>query len=245
VSARVDDGEHADRVQTDDDRMSADGIIPDAWQVPPRFRHRVGLGAGRQRAMVDDGHLLLILHDVPEAGVTERTPRVFWRKPDGVWSSDVRAHLDRFRGVVHALDERVDRTSDVDELFQIIRSATPLFRTVRHMHAAFQQAREGVDDVELITLRDAAGDLERAADLTLQDAKNALEHAQAKLAQKMNDAQHRLNLLAALFFPVTAIASVVGNAMHTGLEDLHPAAYWVIIAAAFVVGFFLRGRLTK
>lgn len=224
---------------------SIGGIIPEAWSVPARFRHRVGAGAGRQRAMVEDGHLLLILHDVPAAGVTERSARVFWRKPDGSWSGDVRAHLEKFRGVVHALDERVDQTSDVDELFQIIRSATPLFRTVRHMHMAFQQAREGIDDVEIITLRDAAGDVERAADLTLQDAKNALEHAQAKLSQQMSDAQHRLNLLAALFFPVTAIASVVGTTMHSGLESMPPAVYWVIIAAAFAVGFVLRGRLAK
>ena len=47
-------------------------VIPDAWQVPMKFRQRVGIHAGRQRAMIEGGHLLLILHDVPAAGVAER-----------------------------------------------------------------------------------------------------------------------------------------------------------------------------
>ena len=235
------------------------GVIPPAWAVPARFRQRVGDGPGRQRAMIEDGHLLLILHDVPPPGLADRTARLFWRAPSGAWTAahgDGRAALDAhvaaFRTAIHALDEEVDRTHDVDALFRIIRAATPILRTVRHMHQALQQAREGVDDHDVITLRDAAGDLERAIDLTLQDAKNALEHAQAKanedqarFAQKALDAQHRLNLLAAVFFPVTAIASVVANSMHTGLEEVPAPVFWIIIGAAFVSGWFIRGRLTR
>jgi hypothetical protein len=47
----------------------------------------MGDAAGRQRAMVHDGHLLLVLHDVPEAGRPERLARLFWREPTGQWKA--------------------------------------------------------------------------------------------------------------------------------------------------------------
>src|SRR5687768_162403 len=69
------------------DRMKKAKIIPSSWELPNIFHGRLGEAAGRQRAMVHDGHLLLILHDVPEPGVPERVAVLFWRNPQGVWRS--------------------------------------------------------------------------------------------------------------------------------------------------------------
>ena len=42
-------------------------LLPAPWQVPSVFRERMGTQVGRQRSMVADGHLLLVLHGASEA----------------------------------------------------------------------------------------------------------------------------------------------------------------------------------
>jgi hypothetical protein len=234
-------------------------VIPEPWEVPQRFRQRVGIYAGKQRAMVDSGHLLLILHDIPEPGDADRTARLFWRAPDGTWKASgtggdgfaaLKRHLENFQRVIHDLDEKVEKTQKADELYAVLRHATPLQRTTRNLHKALQDAREGIDDKSIITMRDFANDLERGVELVVTDAKNALEYAEAKqaeeqtkFAQKTADAQHRLNLLAALFFPVTAIGTMLGTNLHSGLEGRPPWVFWTLLVLSFGVGFFVRGSL--
>lgn len=241
-------------------------VIPENWSVPPRIRQRLGSQAGRQRAMVEDGHLLLILHDIPKPGDPERTARIFWRSSGGDWKAAggqgsglaaLKRHLEGFAAAIGELDEKVDKTHrnlshGADELYEVLRAITPINRTVRHLHKAMQDAREGVDDKDIISLRDLANDLERATELVVADAKNALEYTEAKaaaeqavFAKKTVDAQHKLNLLAALFFPVTAVASVLGTEMSTGFETGGPVVFWVIIAASIALGFFIRSSLSK
>lgn len=242
-------------------------VIPETWTVPAKFRQRIGTHAGRQRAMVEDGHLLIILHDVPKPGEAERSARIFWRSSGGDWKATggqgnglaaLKRHLDGFQSTIQELDERVDASQKslsrgADELYEVLKAITPINRTVRHLHKAMQEAREGVpDDKDIISLRDLANDLERTTELVVADAKNALEYTEAKaaaeqavFAKKTVDAQHRLNLLAALFFPVTAVASVLGTQMPTGLEGGGPILFWVIIAASIALGFFIRSTLSK
>jgi len=241
-------------------------VIPETWSVPPRFRQRLGSQAGRQRAMVEDGHLLLILHEVPKPGDPERRARLFWRSSGGDWKASggqgsglaaLKRHLESFQATIHELDEKVDKShqslsTGADELYEVLRAITPINRTVRHLHKTLQEAREGIDDKDIISMRDLANDLERATELVVADAKNALEYTEAKaaaeqavFAQKTVDAQHRLNLLAALFFPVTAVASVLGTEMSTGFERAGPVVFWVLIAASLAMGFFIRSTLSK
>lgn len=241
-------------------------VIPEPWQVPLRFRQRVGAHAGKQRAMVEGGHLLLILHEVPKPGDPERTARLFWRDPSAQWKASggqgnglaaLKRHIEGFQAAVQELDEKVDKShrnlsQGADALYDVLRTITPLHRTVRHLHKTLQDAREGIDDKELISMRDLANDLERASELVVADAKNALEYTEAKAAaeqavsaMKTVDAQHRLNLLAALFFPVTAVASVLGTEMRTGLEGTGAWLFWLLIASSIAAGFFIRGSLGK
>ena len=59
------------------------------WQhLPAEIKERFGQKrSGRQRAMVAEDHLLLVLHKVPQPGKREREGIFFWRKPDGSWDS--------------------------------------------------------------------------------------------------------------------------------------------------------------
>jgi Mg2+ and Co2+ transporter CorA len=51
---------------------------------------------------------------------------------------------------------------------------------------------------------------------------------------------HRLNILAAIFFPLTAIASLFGMNLRSGLEASPTWVFWVVFLAGIVVGMVVR-----
>ena len=59
--------------------------IPADWNIPDKLRDRLGPSAGRQRLLVEDGHLLIVLHAATGADEIGRRGRFFWRNPDGDW----------------------------------------------------------------------------------------------------------------------------------------------------------------
>ncbi len=62
--------------------------IPKTWELPDSIRKRLGVTVGKQRLMNEDGHLLLLLHQVPRAEDDEvRSAVVIWRNPTGEWKS--------------------------------------------------------------------------------------------------------------------------------------------------------------
>jgi len=105
----------------------------------------------------------------------------------------------------------------------------------------------------LISLRDMANDIERSVELVHADAKNGLEYTIAKrteeaadLSERIAKSGHRLNLLAALFFPVTAVGTMFGMNLTHGLEDAAaPLMFWVVLVLAFAVGFFVRSSISR
>ncbi|MEB3358033.1 MAG: hypothetical protein VKK04_15000 [Synechococcales bacterium] len=57
--------------------------LPPSWNLPDQIRNRFGQkSSGKQRAMLAEGHLLLVLHQVPSPGDRTRTGIFYWRKPD-------------------------------------------------------------------------------------------------------------------------------------------------------------------
>jgi Mg2+ and Co2+ transporter CorA len=236
-------------------------LIPETWGVPERFRQRLGSSAGRQRTMVEQGHLLMILHELPQPGDVERSARLFWRAPSGEWRATgakgnglkaLQAHVDQYRKRIEELDDSIDSAKTADQLYQVLRHASPLSRAARYMHRALQEAREAVDNRDILLLRDVAGDVERTGELVLSDAKNALDYLEAKaaeeqtvLARRATNAQHRLNLIAALFLPVTALGAVLGMNLTNGLEGHGSVTFWLVSAAAFGTGFWVRSSVTR
>jgi Mg2+ and Co2+ transporter CorA len=236
-------------------------LIPETWGVPERFRQRLGTSAGRQRAMLDAGHLLLILHELPKAGEVERAARLFWRAPTGEWRATgskgnglkaLQEHLQTYRKRALELDDEIDVATTAAQLYNLLRSLTPLTRAARYQHRALQEAREGVDNRDLIVLRDIAGDIERTLELLMGDAKNALDYIEAKeaevqtvLARRATEAQHRLNMVAALFLPITAVGAMFGMNLTSGLEAVGAAPFWIVGAVAFGTGFLVRALVSR
>lgn len=237
-------------------------VIPSTWELPVEIASRFGEKTGRQRLMEHGGHLLLVLHTVPRSDSTDREGALFWRKPGGDWESTekgnglngLKKHVDSYAQVVEELDLRLDTTRDADGLFKILSAVAPLLRAAKNMRLVLQTAREATGaDRDIITLRDQAEEIERTADLLRLEEKNALDfdiarraEEQAARGEEISALGHRLNMLAALFLPVTAVSSVLGVNIPIGIEEwLTPTRYWILIALCIGLGLVLQRMLTK
>lgn len=235
-------------------------LLPLTWQVPEEFRERLGDGAGRQRLMVHDGHLLLVLHKPPRSDETSRRGRFFWREPNGEWhSSDLGGgpnslfkHIAEFQEVFEKLDGVEETAESSVTLGGVIESLTPLRRSVHNLYDVLQESRKEVpDDRQLLNARDRAYDLDRNVELLLDNARNGLEfmiarraEQQAVEAHKMAVSAHRLNLLVAFFFPIATLAAVMGTNLRHGYEEVHsPFPFVGMLAIGLVAGIILRGFL--
>jgi hypothetical protein len=230
-------------------------LVPFAWQVPGVFRSRVGDRAGRQRIMTGEGHLLIILHKVPRAGVAEREFVLFWREPKGGWLSTeagsglgaLHAHFDAWRKVIDELEDVMAEPPQAASYFSVLQRTSPLLRTIRNTCRTMQEAREACSDRDILLARDEAGEMERAVDLLHTDAKNGMEFMIARQGEEeaRRSAQlvlmgHRLNLLAAIFLPLTALGSVFSMQLSSGLERWNaPWTFWCFVGTALLIGLVL------
>jgi len=238
--------------------------IPHNWEVPAVFRERFGTRAGRQRVMHADGHLLIVLHDVPDPGEPDvRNARLFWRKPDGTWKSSgsgatniaaLRAHVETFDAATDVLEAQVDKAVRAKDWFDVLHVAAPLLRSTRNMSKALQEARDLVKgDRELIAVRDQAQEIERTAELIHGHARDGLDFTVAKNAEDnahntahVIESGHRLNLITAMFLPITALGSLLGMNLVHGFETWkQPWAFWVVAVASFLLGIVVRSSLPK
>lgn len=234
--------------------------IPKGWAVPAKFRARMGENAGRQRHMVDEGHLLLVLHEVPTPEQSARVAQLFWRDKQGAWKSSsggggvgaLRDHLVAFERAVEAMEERAQVASSARAWFELLKEATPVQRTAHHLSSTLQAAREALDDRELINLRDRALEVERAVDLLTLEARDAIDfvtaqQAEAQAAHSLALAResHRLNIITAVFLPITALASIFSMTLKSGLESwLEPWPFWAVVAVGVVFGVVMNAKLS-
>jgi len=237
-------------------------IVPATWTIPEQLQARLGDTAGRQRAMTADGHLLFVLHEPPGPDDRVRKARLLWRDPTGSWSSNTKGsgtqvlkkHLADFAERTERLENQLLAAGCADDYFRLLQAVAPLHRSSRNLHVTLQQARDMVpDDRDLIVARDAAGDIERSFELLHSDAKNGLDYTvayeteqQSQRSYEMSVSAHRLNLLAAVFFPIAALSSVFGMNLSHGLES-YPSTwlFWGVLGAGFLSGLFLTPVIAK
>jgi hypothetical protein len=228
------------------------------WELPTEMQQRLGGASyGAQRIIHEQGHLMVILHEPPAGTGAERKPTVFLRKPDGGWfhkgnNPGERAFaklLESYRAALSTFEIRHQAAETAEELFQILGPLIPLTRAAMNMQATLQSARDAVSsDLMLIDLRDLAVEITRGFELLLADTRMSLDYrlahaaeAQARAAMEVSRAQHKLNTIAALTFPLMAIGAAFGMNLHSGVENLPGWVYWVIFAAGLSMGVMLRG----
>jgi hypothetical protein len=240
-------------------------LVPGDWEIPAKIRGRLGTSAGRQRILLEDGHLVLVLHAPPTADETERRGRFFWRDPGGNWRvapkgegvANLDQHLNEYEAAIEQLEQKEDTARGARDYFELLDRASPLVRAARNMYEALQQAREKVsDDRRIIVARDLAYDITRRADLLHEDAKNGLDFAvawqaeqQAESTYQMAVSTHRLNLLVAFFFPIATLMAVFGANLRHGLEGWDelrsPLPLLAVIGAGLMSGILLTAFVTK
>jgi hypothetical protein len=240
-------------------------LLPPEWNITPKLRDRLGTSAGRQRLLSADGHLLLVLHAAPGADEVGRRGRFFWRDIDGTWriapaSGAIRSiadHVEEYRLAIETLERADETATEARDFFELLDRITPLARATRHLHDVLQQARETVnDDRELIVMRDQASDLLRRVEILHDDSRNGLDYAIARqgeqlaeISYQMSVATHRLNVLAAFFFPFAVLSAIFGLNLHHGLESWddsnRPLPLLVVIGGAALCGAILTAFVTR
>jgi len=233
-------------------------IIPPTWALPDTVRIRLGQSTyGRERAIVEEGHLLLVLHKPPGPDDRSREGLLFWRNPAGDWqfnrggpgTGGLKRHVQSYAEIEGKLTADYEHAGDINTFFDLMETLVPLTRAARNMHQALQTAREAIKgDTFLIEMRDQAYEVERNLDLLYEDVRNAIQHLaarkaeeQARLSEGALHASHRLNILAALFFPLTAIASLFSMNFAHGMDEHKPVIFWLVVVVSVALGFAIKG----
>ena len=234
--------------------MERSVTIPNDWQIPPSISARVAEIPGAQHAIEGDGHLILILHKLPTAASAARELRMFWRTPDGTWSSDelgadinaLQQHLAEFNACVLKLEANENNASSADEYFLIRRQITPIHRAAHNMSAAISRAYEMFpDDRGLLACRNLAATVERTSELLKEDVTYGLEYSMAKQTELQALASHRLNIIAAIFFPILAFASIFGMNLEHGFEHEAHWLFWLFVLFGIVIGMVMKSLIFR
>ena len=206
--------------------------------------------------MKADGHILLILHKLPEPGAEERAARIFWRNPHGEWQSsdggaglaDFKTHISEYDRAADQLDIRLHSERSAENYFAVLHALTPLARAAKHLAAVLQEAREEVStDRHILLARDEMVEIERHCELMLTEAQQGMQFLatqradeQARQSERIAVAGHRLNLLMAMCLPATAIASILSMNAEQRWENV-----WRMIVIAGVLGVLVMTWVSR
>jgi CorA-like Mg2+ transporter protein len=228
-------------------------IIPPTWTLPEAIKARIGQNTyGHQRAIVEEGHLLLVLHQPPAADESRREGVLFWRNPAGEWQwsrggpgpGALKRHVQAYGELEAKLAHEYETNPSLTSLFDLMEALTPLIRSAHNMHQALQAARESFKfDGFLIEMRDLAYEVDRNFGLLMEDVKHAIQcrtareaEEQAQIGREAVRASHRLNRLVALFLPLTAIASIFSMQFKHGLNENDPKIFYIVLILGVSLG---------
>ena len=206
--------------------------------------------------------MALVLHKPPGPDDTKREGVLFWRDTSGQWrvnrgvgagDAALKKLIQNYSELESKLTDAYEKAHDTTSLFDVLEQVTPLTRAARNLHGSLQSAREGIgDDPFLIEARDLSYEVERNFELLLEDVRNALQYRtareaeqQAKHSQEALRASHRLNILVAVFLPLTAIGGIFGMNLASGLENVSPVVFWLVLIVGINLGFALKGWVLR
>jgi Mg2+ and Co2+ transporter CorA len=225
-------------------------FLPRPFAVERDLLSQLGERPGHQRAVHGDRELLLVVHEVPEPGVPERTARFFWKQANGVWmdaaggpvSNTLNGLLENYTRTIDANEEALEEAESAREIFGVLRHAAPLARSTRNLTAALDSVVSYAEDDRIMrSARDRARELDRAAELLLADARMMLEFRRAEAAEehaesaeKLSRIAFRLNLVAGFSLPLVALGGLLG--MNVELPGWLRGAFWAVVLTGMALG---------
>jgi hypothetical protein len=238
-------------------------LIPANWtSFPDEFRERLGTTVGRQRCMAIPNQLLIVAHQVPEHDEVSRRGQLFWLDSSGEWRASngdpgkvaLQMHLDRYSKRIDHFEVIEAKAQKADDYLPILDGIVPLVRSTKNLLSTLEEARkEFPKDRSIIDHRDRAYELSRQAELLYEDAKNSMEVAMIRRADEqtmathqMTVASHRLNLLAAIFFPLATMGSVFGTTLTDNWSwSKSISGFACFLAAGIALGLILVGFVSR
>ncbi|WP_367873794.1 CorA family divalent cation transporter [Luteolibacter sp. Populi] len=224
--------------------------LPSGFDPEDEILDQLSNRPGNQRCVVGRDELLLVVHEVPKAGIPEREPLIFWRRQDESWVDYGGGRglkrlgdlLDRYAKVIDEHEDVIDEADTAAEIFALARVTSPLARACRNLGIAIDQTLvHDEDNRELKSFRDRARELERASDQLNQDARLTLEFWKAERseeqqasAEKLNKIVFRLNLLAGAFLPLVALGGIFG--MNVKLPGFVDGWFWGVVCIGLTTG---------
>jgi len=223
----------------------------------------MGNDVGRQRLMSEEGHHLVVLHEIPSMNDKgHRNPALFWINDVGEWKSmpqsggrsALKQLVQDYQEKISALELRMTKAegdNTPEEVHDVIDEVAPLQRSVRGLARVLQGLREALkDDREVLNIRDITVSIESSTDMLIADAKSTLDFItaknamiQAKESTKAAREAQKLNRLAALFFPLVTLASLFG--MNAPADVLGNNGSIIVIIVGLVTGALLWTVLSK
>lgn len=243
--------------------MPVTPLIPSNWSsFPEEFRLRLGTNVGRQRFMKANEDLLVVAHVVPEHDEAGRRGVLFWRDSQGEWRCSngdpgkvaIGLHLDRYSKRIELYEHQETAATRADDYPPLLEGLAPLVRSTRNLLETLEEARKALpDERALIDHRDRAYDLSRQAELLYEDAKNSMDVAvirradeQAHATHQMTVAAHRLNMLAAIFFPFATLGAIFGTTLTDNWSWSHSALPFILfIVAGLLIGLVMAQFITR
>jgi F0F1-type ATP synthase assembly protein I len=193
---------------------------------------------------------------------TYRRGLLFWRDANGTWRASngepgnqaIGMHLDRYEKQVQAYDAMEEKAINADDYLPVLEGIAPIVRSSRNLLDTLEQARQAQpNDRTLIDHRDKAYDISRQAELLYEDAKNSMDVAmvrradeQAAAANKMMVSAHRLNILAAMFFPFATLNAIFGTTLTDGWAwSRSPIGFVIFLVVGILAGLVLLGYVSR
>ena len=160
-------------------------------------------------------------------------------------------HWQAYQKQLDLIEDEVDGAPDAGAFYHALKAILPLERAARNGASVMQLLREKVSaDKKLIALRDAAYEVTRQAELLQLECRAGLDFSMAQEAEKQSkyDGQvakmgNRLNLIAAFFLPLTALASLFGMNLESGIDGRNTLYFYLVLIVGLAIGVLLKGTL--
>jgi Mg2+ and Co2+ transporter CorA len=231
-------------------------------KVPPNLQALLAETIRRQRYLSEGDCFALILHQLPAPDSEERVPCLFVSQSTPT-TAPLEAVKGPYQGIkplladydaeLDTLEDALESTSDLQLLFDLQQRLIPTARSLRNAvrvlegaHVAHRKHRGLTATLEYA--HELGRDLDileasLATKIDNQQSRILLQQAQA--TARLEEKNHRLNMILAMFLPLTALTSAFGMNLDSGLDTTWVPYFWSVWLVGLSLGVVMLYLLNK